>query len=178
MAMNLGLVYVEVLLNKWIKDFYNVLQAVNKAAFFHELLIFAGLAAAYIIQTVYMLYLNQMLQIRWRRWLTERYLSRWLTHQAYYRMQFLDDASDNPDQRISEDINSFISLTMTLSITLLSSVVTLISFVSILWGLSGTLSIPLGSMGTLNIPGLHGLGGPWLLDPRHMVYPAHRESPG
>jgi vitamin B12/bleomycin/antimicrobial peptide transport system ATP-binding/permease protein len=153
MAMNLGLVYVDVLLNKWIKDFYNVLQAVNKAAFFHELLIFAGLASAYIIQTVYMLYLNQMLQIRWRRWLTERYLSRWLTHQAYYRMQFLHDVSDNPDQRISEDINSFISLTMTLSITLLSSVVTLIAFVSILWGLSGTLSIPLGSMGTLSIPG-------------------------
>jgi putative ATP-binding cassette transporter len=153
MAMNLGMVYVQVLLNEWIKDFYNALQTENKAAFLLELGRFAKLAAAYIIQAVYMLYLNQMLQIRWRRWFTKKYLSRWLGHQAYYRMQFLEEASDNPDQRISEDINSFVELTMTLSIELLSSVATLISFVAILWGLSGTLSIPLGSLGTLNVPG-------------------------
>lgn len=153
MAMNLGMVYVQVLLNVWIKDFYNALQTENKAAFIMELGRFAKLAAAYIIQAVYMLYLNQMLQIRWRRWLTKRYVSKWLGYQAYYRMQFLEDSSDNPDQRISEDINSFISYTMDLSIGLLSSVVTLISFAAILWGLSGTLSVPLGSLGTLNIPG-------------------------
>ncbi len=154
MGMNLGMVYVQVLLNQWIKEFYNALQTQNKALFLTQLWRFAELAAAYIIQAVYMLYLNQMLQIRWRRWFTQRYLSRWLGHQAYYRMQFLGPGTDNPDQRISEDIDSFINLTLTLSIELLSSAATLISFVAILWGLSGTLSIPLGgSWGTLKIPG-------------------------
>ncbi|MGB6068847.1 MAG: ABC transporter ATP-binding protein/permease [Desulfomonilaceae bacterium] len=169
MGMNLGMVYVQVLLNEWIKAFYNALQTENKALFFTELWQFAKLAAAYIIQAVYMLYLNQMLQIRWRRWFTEKYLSRWLGHQAYYRMQFLGAGTDNPDQRISEDIDSFINLTMTLSIDLLSSVATLISFVTILWGLSGTLSIPLGSWGTLKIPGymvwasiIYSMIGTWL----------------
>lgn len=153
MGMNLGMVYVQVRLNLWIKDFYNALQSMNKVLFFTELEIFAILAAAYIIQAVYMLYLDQMLQIRWRRWLTHRYLSRWLDHKAYYRMQFLHDTTDNPDQRISEDINSFINLTMSLSTSLLRSVATLISFTAILWVLSGTLTIPLGSAGTLGIPG-------------------------
>ena len=153
MGMNLGMVYVQVLLNLWIKEFYNALQALNKVLFFTELKTFAELAAAYIVQAVYMVYLDQMLQIRWRRWLTERSLSRWLGHKAYYRMQFLDDKTDNPDQRISEDINSFINLTMSLSTSLLRSVATLISFVAILWGLSGALTIPLGSAGSLSIPG-------------------------
>lgn len=153
MAMNLGMVYVQVLLNTWIREFYNALQAANKGAFLTDLVRFAELAAAFIIQEVYMLYLNQMLQIRWRRWLTENYLSRWLSYQAYYRMQFLGDVTDNPDQRISEDIGSFIDQTMTLSTTLLRSVVTLISFVAILWTLSGTLTVPLGPIGSLHIPG-------------------------
>ena len=153
MGMNLGMVYVRVLINEWTRGFYNALQAGDKARFLSDLWRFGGLAAAYIVQAVYMLYLNQMLQIRWRRWVTERYLSNWLSRQAYYRMQFLADTTDNPDQRISEDISSFIELTMTLSIELLSAVATLISFVTILWGLSGSLSVPLGPLGTLNIPG-------------------------
>ncbi len=153
MSMNLGMVYVRVLINDWTRGFYNALQAGNKAEFFSDLWRFAGLATTYIIQAVYMLYLNQMLQIRWRRWLTEKYLSNWLTRQAYYRMQFLGDTTDNPDQRISEDIGSFIELTMTLSVGLLSAVATLISFVVILWQLSGTLSIPVNDFGTFNIPG-------------------------
>ncbi|MHB8203907.1 MAG: ABC transporter ATP-binding protein/permease, partial [Desulfomonilaceae bacterium] len=153
MAMNLGTVYITVLINTWTKDFYNALQEANKAAFLADLVRFAELAAAYIIQTVYMLYLQQMLQIRWRRWMTKSYLSRWLGRQSYYRMQFLDRPTDNPDQRISQDIESFIDLTLTLSIQLLNSVATLVSFVAILWELSGTLSFSVGSLGIVSIPG-------------------------
>lgn len=169
MTMNLGTVYVHVLINAWTKDFYNALQQANKAAFFSDLLQFAKLATAYIVQSVYMLYLQQMLQIRWRRWLTRNYLSMWLGQQVYYRMQFLHDATDNPDQRISEDIDSFIDLTLTLSIRLLNSVATLGSFIAILWVLSGSLPVSLGRMGTLTIPGYmvwaaiaYSLLGTWL----------------
>ena len=169
MGMNLGMVYIQVLINLWIKDFYNALQQDNKAAFFADLWRFGKLATAYIVQYVYMIYLNQMLQIRWRTWLTENYLAGWLGHQAYYRLQFLDDATDNPDQRISEDISSYLDLTMSLSIDMLSSVATLVSFTAILWGLSGTLSIPMGSWGAINIPGymvwaavVYAVVGTWL----------------
>src|SRR5882762_5864547 len=88
-ALNLGVVFINVLLNKWNNTFYDALQNKDYAIFLHQLLLFCGLAGAFIILTVYQLYLNQMLQIRWRTWFTDRYLRAWLTESAYYRMQFL-----------------------------------------------------------------------------------------
>jgi vitamin B12/bleomycin/antimicrobial peptide transport system ATP-binding/permease protein len=104
---------------------------------------FWWLAGFCIVFALYQLYLNQMLQIRWRRWLTDRYLHTWLTESAYYRMQLRGDV-DNPDQRIEADVPQFISGTLTLAIGGMRAAVTLISFVTILWGLSGTLSIHIG----------------------------------
>jgi putative ATP-binding cassette transporter len=100
---------------------------------------------------VYALYLGQMLQVRWRRWLTRRYLSAWLADRAYYHLG-LGSETDNPDQRISEDLNQFTSYVLTLSLGLLTSVVSLVSFLIILWRLSGPANIPLGAWGTLHIP--------------------------
>ena len=151
-VLNLGLVYVNVLINRWNNDFYNALQKLDKAAFFHQLLIFSGLAAAYIVIAVYQLYLNQMLQIRWRRWLTERYLSQWIAQRTYYRLQLTDGDTDNPDQRIADDLAAFCDRTLNLSLGLLSAVVTLASFATILWTLSGTLSVPFDHA-RISIPG-------------------------
>lgn len=152
-AMNLGIVYINVLINAWNNDFYNALQTVNKAAFFHALGRFAWLAAIYIVLAVYQTYLNQMLQIRWRRWMTHHFLDRWLRNHTYYRMQLLGQATDNPDQRISEDIDGFTDRTLSISLGLLNSVVTLGSFILILWKLSGPLSLAIGRYGHLVIPG-------------------------
>ncbi len=139
-ALNLALVYVNVLINEWNNDFYNTLQSMDKAGFFHQLLRFSGFAAAYIVIAVYQLYLTQMLQMRWRRWLTGRYLGDWIGERVYYRLQLTDRGTDNPDQRIADDLSGFCERTLTLTLGLLSAVVTLVSFVSILWGLSGSLS--------------------------------------
>ncbi|MDR3555615.1 MAG: ABC transporter ATP-binding protein/permease [Syntrophobacteraceae bacterium] len=144
-AFNLGMVYFLVRINLWYRDFYNVLQTLNKAAFLPTILRFCLLAAAYIFLAVYMLYLSQMLQIRWRNWLTDKYLTEWLNHKAYYRINFDGAATDNPDQRISEDINSYIEQTISLGTSLLNSVASLFSFLGILWVLSGSLPIPLGA---------------------------------
>ncbi len=152
-AMNLGTIGISVLINKWNNAFYNDLAAFNEVGFFHDLLQFAGLASAYIVLAVYQLYLTQMLQIRWRRWLTDRYLNQWLDRHAYYRMQLLTQGTDNPDQRISQDINDFVDSSLNLSMGLLNAIVTLFSFVAILWGLSGTLHLPLGTLGVLVVPG-------------------------
>ena len=135
-ALELSAVAINVMINQWYNRFYNALQERNWDSFVHELGFFCVLAAIYIVLAVYQLYLNQWLQIRWWRWMTQQYLNRWLAGANHYRMQLLGDAADNPDQRIAEDINLFIERTLTLSIGLLSAIVTLGSFVVILWSLS------------------------------------------
>ena len=141
-ALNLGIVYINVLINRWNNTFYNALQDKNYTVFVHQFIRFCWLAGLYIVIAVYQLYLNQMLQIRWRRWLTERYLRAWLTDGAYYRMQLGAGETDNPDQRIADDLRLFVSATLSLAIGGLRAVVTLVSFVAILWGLSGSLTLP------------------------------------
>ncbi len=151
-ALNLGLVAIDVLINKWQNGFYNTFQNKDMEGFYSHLWMFSGLAAAYIVTAVYQLYLNQMLQIRWRRWLTEKYLAEWIGARAYYRMQFTADGTDNPDQRIAEDLAMFVDKTLNLTLGFMSAVVTLVSFLGILWVLSGAVSFTLGG-NTFEIPG-------------------------
>src|SRR4051812_33066154 len=140
------------MLNQWNNRFYNALQDRNWDTFVSELLFFCLLAGAYILLAVYQLYLNQWLQIRWRQWMTKAYLGNWLDGANHYRMQLLGDAADNPDQRIAEDIQMFVDRTMTIGIGLLSAMVTLGSFIVILWTLS--VAAPLHLFGSeWNIPG-------------------------
>jgi vitamin B12/bleomycin/antimicrobial peptide transport system ATP-binding/permease protein len=150
-ALDLGKVYISVRINAWNNAFYNALQAFNSGELFRQLGSFCILVAFAIAMSVYALYLNQMLQIRWRRWLTRRYLGAWLADHAYYELQ-LRDTTDNPDQRIAEDLNQFTAYVLSLSLGLLTSVVSLVSFLVILWGLSGPAEIPLGKWGTVHIP--------------------------
>ena len=159
-ALNLGLVYMAVLFNDWNKLFYDALQEKNAAVFWTQLGRFSYLAFAFIVIAVYRFYLTQLLEMRWRAWMTAQYLQRWLTGHAFYRMELARFSSpetsaqmpDNPDQRIAEDINQFTSLSISLSMGLLNSVVTLASFVGILWGLSGGFAFSVGGS-EFNIPG-------------------------
>ena len=152
-ALNLITVWLNVRFNYWNNDFYNALQQYDWAEFWRQFAIFGGLALAFIVVGVYSSYLRGILHIRWRRWLTERFLRDWLENQTYYRMQLNQATTDNPDQRISDDLNRFASISLTLSLGLLSSFVTLVSFLSILWTLSGALTIPLGGGASIDIPG-------------------------
>jgi putative ATP-binding cassette transporter len=140
-GLALALVYINVQINLWNNDFYNALQDRKMDDFYRLLLRFTLLAFAYIGIAVYRFYLQQMLQIEWRTWLNERFLGEWLRDRAYYRLQLLERGTDNPDQRIAEDLNLFVSNTLSLGLGLLSAVVTLVSFVAILWTLSGTLEV-------------------------------------
>jgi putative ATP-binding cassette transporter len=135
-AIELAVVFLTVLFNRWNNVFYNALQERNQAVFTYQIGYFCVLAAFWIGLKVYQLYLNQWLQIRWRRWMTARYLGGWLHDANHYRMQLLGDAADNPDQRIADDTQRFVEQTMALGIGLLSAVVTLASFIVILWDLS------------------------------------------
>ncbi|TAK83241.1 MAG: ABC transporter ATP-binding protein/permease [Betaproteobacteria bacterium] len=163
-GLALLLVWLNVKFNFWNNDFYNTLQNKDQEEFFRQLGMFGLLAVTYILAWVYRLYFLQMLLIEWRTWLTGRFLADWMKDQAHYRMQLLDRGTDNPDQRIAEDLRLFVDLTLTLGLGLLSSVVTLASFITILWMLSGNLEIA-----GLSIPGymvwvalLYAIVGTWL----------------
>lgn len=135
------LVWLELQFNSWNRDFYNTLETRDQAEFFRQLGMFGVLALLFIVTAVYRLYFQQMLLIEWRTWLTERFLDEWLADRAHYRVELLAQGTDNPDQRIAEDLRLFCDLTLSLSIGFLSAVATLAVFVGVLWGLSGALEL-------------------------------------
>ena len=179
LALNLSTVGMSVVLSYWNREFFNTLQAKDFAAFTDLLLTYrhtpSGLMPGFIwVIIVYILiaisenYLQSWLEMRWRQWLTNKYLNEWLADRAYYRISLTMDhaahGTDNPDQRISQDMRDFTRNTLDLSLGLLRQIVTLISFVTILWGLSGSLDI-LG----VTIPGymvwvavLYAVFGTWI----------------
>ncbi|MEY4426558.1 MAG: hypothetical protein RL535_856 [Pseudomonadota bacterium] len=161
--LNLATVYMAVQFNDWNGVFYDALQNKDEPVFWKQLTRFTYLAFGSIAIAVYKFYITQVLEMRWRQWMTSYYLQRWLSNQTFYKLELTrftkpagaDQSSintDNPDQRISEDVNQFTTQTISLSMGLLNSVVTLVSFVGILWGLSGAFSFALGG-NSYTIPG-------------------------
>ncbi len=145
------LVYLSKLFNEWNARFFNALQDKNIDAFWAELRYFVILALIFIVVAVYRLWFRQMLQIRWRRWLTGVYYRDWLADRTYYRMELTGASADNPEQRIEEDCNAFTGQTLVILLGLLSEVLTLITFTSVLWGLSGSVTVPI--FGGILVPG-------------------------
>lgn len=142
-GLSLAGVYLSVLFNDWNRLFYDALQNKNYDVFKQQLWRFSYLAVASIVIAIYRIYLTQGLQMHWRRWVTDKYMDKWLAHQAYYHTE-QQQSIDNPDQRIAQDLNVMTSATLSLTLGLLSNVVTLFSFVSILWHVSGPLVFMLG----------------------------------
>ena len=170
-ALNLGAVYMLVQINEWNRTFYDALQNKDAAVFWTQLGRFTYLAMIFIAIAVYRFYLTQLLQLRWRAWMTRDLMHRWLTNHAFYRMELArysgpapeeqagsglpvpgQRAPDNPDQRLQEDAAQFTAQTVGLSMGFLNAVVTLASFVGILWGLSGSFSFSVGGSAFV-IPG-------------------------
>lgn len=140
-SITLALVYVDVRFNEWYREFYNSLEQKNQEDFMVLLLFFTFLAVMFLTLSIYKLYLMQMLTMRWRAWLTKQYLAEWLDRQVYYRLQLDAHGTDNPDQRIADDLRLFTDGTLSLTLGLLQSVVTLASFVVILWSVSGSIEL-------------------------------------
>ncbi len=154
--LNLASVYMLVQLNEWNRVFYDALQDKNEPVFWQQLQRFLYIAFAYMVIVVYKFYITQLMQLRWRTWMTADMLKRWLANKAFYQLELLrftsqdntsntkDALPDNPDQRISQDVNMFTSDTVALTMGFLNAVVTLVSFIGILWVLSGGFSFSLG----------------------------------
>ena len=169
LILTLAMVHMSVLINEWNNTFYTALQNKDRTVFLQQLVGLSWLVTLIVFFSVYQLYLSQMLEIRWRRWLTDRYLRAWLADGAYYRMQLVAHQTDNPDQRIAEDVHLLISHTITLFVGGLRALVALVAFVAILWALSGTLTVPLSGWVSIMLPGymvwaavLYAIAGTWL----------------
>lgn len=148
-ALNLLSVYLYVLYARWYADFYNAMEARNQPEFWAQLLKFTWIAFGMIIVGVYKFYLTQLLEIRWRQWMTDHYLSRWLSGNAYYRIELARysgerSSPDNPDQRIQEDLNLFTTYSVSLSMGFLNAAVTLVTFIGVLWSIGGAFAFTLG----------------------------------
>lgn len=134
--------------------FWNLLWSVEsfESLFFS----FTGLVIVYIVIAVYRLWLTQFLTIRWRRWLTDVYYGDWLRDRTYYRMELSHTGTDNPEQRIEQDVNSFTSRTLSIVLGLISEVATLVTFTVVLWNLSGSITLPV--LGGIEVPAYMMLG--------------------
>ena len=139
-ALSLAGVGLSVALNTWYRYFYDALQNRDLAAFIRLMLYFCGLAATAILLAVYRLYLTQALTINWRRWLTEKHFGLWLSDRNYYQLE-REGGADNPDQRLTEDIRDFADTTLSLGLGFIRTVVSLVSFSVILFGISGDITL-------------------------------------
>jgi putative ATP-binding cassette transporter len=151
--MSMLIVGMDVVFNYWYNYFYDALQEYDKRGAFDLLAVFMFLASIFIILAVYRYYIQQYLALNWRRWLTNQFLNRWLEKKNYYYLENFDEHTDNPDQRIQEDVGALVSSSLDLSVGLISSVTTFFAFIYILWTLSGKITIPIGHWTTLHIPG-------------------------
>ena len=134
-------VRLNVLLSFWSNSFYNAMQELNAKAFWFMLLVFSVLATTHVCRSLLDYWLRQAFCIRWRIWLTRRLIDRWFDAQAYYRSRFASESADNPDQRIQQDVESFVNSSLSLAMGLLEAVVSLLAFTLILWNLSGPLDV-------------------------------------
>jgi putative ATP-binding cassette transporter len=127
--------------NKWYSDWTNAYVNSDYALWKQQLVLFLVIAAAMTISMACRTYVEGWLTVSWRKWMTARYLDNWMENNNHYRMALAGNVTDNPDQRIQEDINLFITNAITYSLSLLQQLVTLFSFIFVLWNLSN--SIPL-----------------------------------
>lgn len=149
--LNIAIVWILKLYNDWNARFFNALQDKNIDAFWGELRYFVLIVGLFIVIAVYRLWFRQMLQIRWRRWLTGVYVGEWLSARTYYRMELTNHGTDNPEQRIQEDCDAFTQQTLVIVLGLISEVLTLVTFTVVLWNLSGSITLPIGD--GIEIPG-------------------------
>ena len=153
-GLSFVIVEINVRYSYWNNRFFTALQEKNVDSFWAEVLVFAQIAAAFIAVAVLRYVLQQVFEIRWRTWLTNHFIERWTAADAFYKMQMTHRGTDNPDQRISEDLNSFVSLTLGLALSFISNAATLASFTFVLWSLSAPIETFTIAGTEVTIPGI------------------------
>src|ERR1700679_1874409 len=133
LALTLLQIGIQVRINVWNRDFFNALQYHNWPDFLHQMIVFAVLGGISMGVAVYQVYLKQLLQLRWRRWLTQRLVGGWLDGGRHYQLNFVGEGVENPDQRISENVRGATEMAVEFAIGIVNALLTLLSFIGILW---------------------------------------------
>ncbi|MGN0902400.1 MAG: ABC transporter ATP-binding protein/permease, partial [Succinivibrio sp.] len=142
-ALTSGAIYLAKVFNSWYKSFWDTIQEYNLPGFKYQLMMFAILATIHVVVSVYNSYLRSMLSIRWRQWFTKKVMHDYLDADTYYKMQLEDRKTENPDQRISEDLGNFVSMTISLLLGTASDLAMLGTFGVVLWDLSHAVDMDL-----------------------------------
>jgi vitamin B12/bleomycin/antimicrobial peptide transport system ATP-binding/permease protein len=137
------LTYGQILLNRWNQPFYNALENRDLAAFWHELRNFFYIAAFLLVTNVAQTYLSQMTALYMREGLARDMVDQWLKGRRAYRLSVSSPLGVNPDQRLHEDARKLAEATTSLSVGLVQSTILLVSFISVLWALSGHFVLPI-----------------------------------
>ncbi len=168
-VLTLFSVFLTVQFNLLYQNLWDALQKFDLKGFWTQMVKFCLLAVFWVTSGVFNQFFTLQLQNRWRLWMTHRFLRNWLSETSHYLWQLTEKKTDNPDQRIAEDVRDFVSNSLGLTLGLLNQVVTFFSFITILWTMSGPLDIPLGGGRAFTLPGymvwaclLYSVGGTWL----------------
>lgn len=150
---NVLLVYLNVLFNFWNSRFYTAIQDKTAAAFWTEMGVFGTLATFWVMRGLLDAYVNGYAVLRWRNWLSGRYVNDWLSDKVHYRLSLAGNKTDNPDQRIAEDVRDFVASSYDNYTGIFSQLLSIYAFVSILWGISSEFPYKIGGYDLSNIPG-------------------------
>lgn len=138
---NLLAVRLNILFSEWYKAMYDALQQMNESVFWIQMMVFSGLATVHVGNVLLTYYFTQRFTIQWRTWLNGQMLEKWTANQAYYKTQYVYNQLDNPDQRIQQDVQAYVSRSLSFATGVISSVVSIVAFTVILWELSGDMTI-------------------------------------
>lgn len=152
-ALALTAVYISVELNYWKLAFWDAMQKYDVHQFWPMIVTFTLWASCSVVVNVSSSFLTDVLKNRWRRWMTRNFMDQWLSDKSHYLWQLSGHATDNPDQRLAEDVRDFVSNSMDFFFGILSQLVTLVSFIVVLWVLSGVVDVPLGGGRSYPLPG-------------------------
>ncbi|MFO1160816.1 MAG: ABC transporter ATP-binding protein/permease [Reyranellaceae bacterium] len=148
-AINVG---IALWLNIWNRDFFNALEKRDTSQLVGQLYILAAIVVSGGIAVAIHLHIRRRLQINWRTWLTQVTTRRWLHAGRQYQLGLLAGDCDNPDGRIAEDIRVSCELAVEFAQSILQCILQLITFLSVLWVLSGALPVKIGSV-EFSLPG-------------------------
>ena len=125
----------------WYNNMYTALQEFNQTVFWEQMILFCFIAGFSVAAALISYYLNQRFSINWIEWLNTELLEKWMDKRAYYKSQYIGNNLDNPDQRIQQDIQSYVKTTLSLSTGVIDAVTSMISYTILLWGLAGPMTL-------------------------------------
>ena len=140
-AMTLVSVRISLVHSEWYNNMYTSLQEFNEPVFWDQMVLFCVIATSSVMTALLSYYLEQRFSINWIEWLNSQLVDKWMDNRAYYKTQYVSANLDNPDQRIQQDVQSYVRTSLSLSTGVIDAVTSMISYTILLWGLAGPMMV-------------------------------------